>query len=52
MFSTLANATEDLLALPQLLGLISQEVPLPLRNRSLSDHALDLRARNVHNSHR
>lgn len=49
--STLANTTENFLALSQLLGLVSQEVPLALQNRRLSDHALDLGVRDVEGDH-
>lgn len=51
MRSTLTDTAEDLLALSQLLGLVSPVVPLPLRDWGLSNHALNLRVRNVENCH-
>lgn len=51
MRSSSADTTEDLFALSQLLGLVSQEFSLPLRYWHLSNHALDLGVRDVEGDH-
>lgn len=51
MRSSAADTTEDLLSLPQFLGLVRQEVSLSLGNWHLGNHALDLGVRNVEGHH-
>lgn len=49
--STSADTAEDLLALSQLLSLVGEVVSLSLRYRELSDHADDLRVRDIESAH-